>query len=225
MFRYIFNILLLILPFCLNAQDDSTRTEGTSFIKPDQKQLRLGVDISKPILNAVSGNRHTYEFSLDYNLPKDIYLVAEAGWGGSDIDYADLKYTSANSFFRIGVDKSMLQRLFPSDWDYLFVGARYGIGFIRRNEAVYTTADPVWGATTGTIPAQSYTGHWVELTGGLRVELLRGMFAGYTVRAKFLLNQSAFRELPPAFVAGYGKGEKTTAFDFNFYLQYAIRWK
>lgn len=217
-------LLLLVFPLAALAQSDSTDTEGTSAVKPDKKQLRIGFDISKPILNALSDTRKSYEFSIDYNLPKDIYLVAEGGFGGSDIDYTDLKYTSNNTFFRIGVDKSMLQRLFPSDWDFLFVGLRYGIAVIQRSDATYVTTDPVWGSTSGTIAAKSFTGHWAELTAGLRVELFKGLFAGYTVRGKFLINQAPFRELPPAFVAGYGKGEKSTAFDFNFYLQYALRW-
>jgi len=224
MYKYFSSILILLLPVISLAQSDSAKTETTTYIKPDQKQLRFGVDISRPVLNAISSVKHGYEFTIDYNLPKDIYLVAEAGFGGSDIDYDDLKYTSTNSFFKIGVDKSMLQRLFPGDWDFLFVGVRYGIGFIQRSEATFVTTDPIWGSTSGNIPSKSFTGHWAELTAGLRVELLKGFFAGYTVRGKFLLNQTPFRELPPAFVAGYGKGERTTAFDFNFYLQYALRW-
>ena len=224
MYRSIFSLLLLLLSLNVLAQQDSVDSEGTSAIRPDHHQLRLGLDISKPMLRAFIGNRHSLEFTADYNLPKDIYLVAEGGFGGSDIDYTDLQYTSSNTFFRLGIDKSMLQRLFPSDWDLLFVGLRYGVAFIQRSEARFQTSDPVWGSTTGTVPARSFTGHWAELTAGLRVELFRGFFAGYTVRGKFLFNQGPFRELPPAYVAGYGKGEKTTSFDFNFYLQYALRW-
>lgn len=223
MFRYFFSIILLF-PVVLHAQADSSAKAETEVIRADQQQLRLGFDIGRPVMNILSDTRHSYEFSLDYCFPKDLYLVAEGGWGGSDINYTDLKYTSSNTFFRVGIDKSMLQRLFPNDWDYLFVGLRYGIAPIQRSEATYTTSDPVWGTTSGSIASKSFTGHWAELTAGLRVELLKGFFAGYTVRGKFLLNQSPFRELPPAFVAGYGKGEKSTAFDFNFYLQYALRW-
>jgi len=161
---------------------------------------------------------------LDYSLKNDVYFILEAGFGNSVIDYTDLKYNTTNSFARIGFDKSMLQRLFPNDWDIIFVGVRYGVGFIKRSEASFTTNDNFWGVTTGIIPAVNLTAHWAELTAGLRIELLKSFYAGYTVRAKFLLNQAPFRELPPAFVAGFGKIEKTTSFDFNFYLCYAIRW-
>ena len=206
------------------GQKDTVDVNAISAIEPNQKQLRLGVDLSRPVMNMLVKSRHSYEFIVDYSLPKEIYLVAEGGFGGSDINYPDLKYTSTNTFVKVGVERSMLQRMFPEDWDLLFVGIRYGMAFIKRKEATFTTNDQFWGTTTGTIPAKNITGHWAELTAGLRVELFKGIFTGYTIRGKFLLNQGPFRELPPAYVAGYGKGEKNTVFDFNFYLQYALRW-
>lgn len=225
MFRYYFNLaLLLLLPHAMLAQTDTSSADAPPVVLADKKQLRFGFDISRPILNALSDTRSSYEFSVDYHLPKDVYLVLEGGFGGSKMDYPDLQYNSSNAFFRVGVDKSMLQRLFPSDWDFLFVGVRYGVAIINRGSANFLISDPLWGSSSGVVPAKSFTGHWAELTAGLRVELLKGLFAGYTLRGKFLLNSGPFRELPPAYVAGYGKGERTTAFDFNFYLQYALRW-
>jgi hypothetical protein len=224
MYRYISNILFLLLSVQAYGQKDTADVNAISAIEPNQRQLRLGVDLSRPVMNMLVKSRHSYEFIVDYSLPKELYLVAEGGFGGSDINYPDLKYTSTNTFVKFGVERSMLQRMFPEDWDLLFVGIRYGMAFIRRKEAIFTTNDQFWGTTTGTIPAKNITGHWAELTAGLRVELFKGIFTGYTIRGKFLLNQGPFRELPPAYVAGYGKGEKNTVFDFNFYLQYALRW-
>jgi hypothetical protein len=225
MCRYIINILLVLLSVSCFAQNaDTVDMKPEIKTAPDQQQLRFGIDITRPIINAFIKIRHSYEFQADYLITRDVYAVLEGGWGGSDIDYPDLRYTSSNSFVRIGVDKSMLQRMTPGDWDFLFVGFRYGIAFINRSEAEFTTADNFWGTTTGKISAKTFTGHWGEITLGLKAELLKGFFAGYTVRGKFLFNQGPFKELPPAFVAGYGKGEKNTIFDYNFYLSYALRW-
>lgn len=225
MYKYISSLFLLFLSFQVLAQTDSSAKKNDHVFIANEHQLRLGFDMSKPVMNLLYKTKYGYEFSLDYDTRKDIYLVAEGGFGGSEINYNDLKYSSTNTFYKIGIDKSMLQRMFPGDWDYLFVGLRYGIAFINRKEATFITNDNFWGTTVGTIPATSFTGHWAEITAGLRVELLKGLFAGYTVRAKFLLNQNTFKELPPAYIAGYGKGDKNTSFDFNFYLQYALRWK
>jgi hypothetical protein len=40
-----------------------------------------------------------------------------------------------------------------------------------------------------------------------------------------MFNPGIFKELSPNFIPGYGKGDKKTAFGFNFYVSYAIRWK
>lgn len=217
--KYIFSLCLLMIAYTSFGRD--TKHADTSL---KLHQIRLGIDISRPVSNAFQKKHSSYEVALDYLIKKEVYATVEAGFGSSNIDYPDLKYTTNNTFIKIGVDKSMVPRLFSSDWDMLFVGARYGIAFIKRNDATFTTNDDFWGTTTGTIAGKNITGHWAELTVGVRVEIFKGFYAGYTGRAKFLINQKAFRELPPDFIAGYGKGEKGTNFDFNFYLLYGLRW-
>lgn len=105
-----------------------------------------------------------------------------------------------------------------------FIGLRYGFAPVRRGEATFATTASVWNTTAGTVPAESLSYHWAELTGGIRVELLPGFFTGWNVRAKFLMNGSEKNELRPSYVAGYGKGDNNTAFDFNVWALYAIRW-
>lgn len=227
MLKYFCNIILfLLLSFSAFSQTDTTEAPTRpKSVKSNSGQFRIGIDIVKPISAFVSGADPSYELEADYYLGKELYGVAEGGWGSASFDSSYLKYNSSNTFFRLGVNKSMLRRILPGDWDMVFIGARYGIAFIERSAASYTTSDPFWGNTTGIIPAKTFTAHWAELTGGVRVELFKGLFAGWNVRAKFLINKKPFEELPPSYVAGYGRGEKGSVFDFNFYLSYAIRWK
>lgn len=187
----------MIFSLRANAQNDTVVVEKKEpRIRASQHQLRLGLNVSSPVVSQFVKNRTMYEATLDYCLKNDAYIVLEGGFGSSDIDYADLKYASSNYFVRVGIDKSMLQRLFVNDWDMVFVGLRYGISSIKRKEATFTTNDNFWGVSTGVIPAKNLTAHWAELTAGMRVELLKHFFAGYTIRARFLMNQRTFSELP-----------------------------
>jgi hypothetical protein len=216
-------VLLLAWASIAIAQSDSTAKKS----KPKEEyghQLRFSIDISRPVLNLAQDTRSSYEAAVDYYLHQEIYLVAEGGFGSSNYDYPDLSYKTTNSFFRFGVDRTIITRLGNSDWDAAFFGARYAFAPISRQEASYTIVDSVWGNNSGTIPAKTFSAHWIEITAGVRVELLKCLFAGWNVRGKFLLNQQSFRELPPQFIAGFGRGDKTTVFDFNFYLSYALRW-
>ena len=217
----------LLLALVLPAIPSAALAQADSAVAAPERlghQLRLGLDILKPITNAVQDTRNSYEVSLDYYWRQELYFVAEGGFGSARYEYPDLSYTSRNSFVRAGIDKTIIKRLGPGDWDAAFFGLRYGLGFIHRDEASYLIVDSVWGNTGGEVPAKNFTAQWAELTGGVRVELLHGLFAGWNVRARFLLNGSSFKELSPVFIAGYGPGDKTTVFDFNFYLLYAIRW-
>ncbi len=224
MSKYFTSILFLLFSFNLHAQDDEDETDKPAAIDSFY-QLRIGFDISKPIITNFVPERQAYEFELDFFRKKDIYYVLDAGWGRGYQDSSYLNYSSSNTFFKAGINKGLFTRLFPNDWDQAFVGVRYALAFIERSEARYTIFDSFWGNINGTIPGKNLTAHWLELTGGVRVELVRGIFTGWTIRGKFLLNGKQFKDLPPPYVAGYGRGDKNSIFDFNFYISYAIRWK
>jgi hypothetical protein len=217
-------LLLLSLP-ALAQDEDSSVAIPKNLVVP-QNQFNIAVDFFHPVINSFSNAKKSYEVVLDYALPKDVYAVIEGGFGSAAVNYTtpDLKYTSTNSFVRIGVNKSMLQRLSVSDWDIVFIGLRYGVAFINRSEAQYSIDNQYFGNVYGIIPAKNMTAHWIELTGGMRVELFKNVFAGYNVRAKFIMNGKSLKELAPYNIAGFGKGEKTAIFDFNMYLGYSIRW-
>lgn len=189
------------------------------------RQFRMSLDLRWPLQNLFVNSFYNYEVAADYTLKSDLYIVAEGGFGGSDYSYPDLSYKSSNSFLRIGVEKSLLKRIANTDWDIAFAGVRYGIGFINRGVASYSVNDSLFGNSSGKVPAQQFVAHWGEITGGIKLELIPKVFVGWNVRGKFLLNQRAFNELSPAFIGGYGKGDKSTVFDFSFYAGYVIRWR
>ncbi|MBL7719471.1 MAG: hypothetical protein JNL72_11585 [Flavipsychrobacter sp.] len=226
MLKYTISLLaMLLVSYCARAQEDEDSTANKKVVVT-QNQLCIGADFFQPVINSFSGAKKSYEIMIDYALEKDVYAVLEGGFGNAKVDYTSpaLRYTSSNSFFRMGVNKSMLTRMHRNDWDCVFIGVRYAMGFIRRSDAYYEIENQYFGNTSGMVPATGMTAHWLELTGGLRVELFKGICAGYNVRTKFLMNPKAFRELAPYYIAGFGKGEKTAVFDFNMYISYAIRW-
>jgi hypothetical protein len=221
-------VYIILLLFCSKIQGQTADTSKPIPKTREQTdhQLAFSFDVSQPIINAAISYRQGYEFAIDYYLKKELYASLEGGFGSATVGYDNLKYTSNNSFVRGGVSRCILTRLSASDWDAAFIGARLGVGFINRSKATFHVDDTLWGRTLdATSAAQSFTGYWFELTAGMRVELVKHFFVGYIVRGKFLLNTSAFQELAPIYVAGYGRGDKNAVFDFNFYVTYALRWK
>lgn len=212
------------------VQADSTLMKDT--VKPNipkkdnsGRHLSFGIDIFHPVLNQYITNEKGYEFTLDYYTKRDIYLAADAGWGSSNVNYPDLKYATDNKFFRFGVNRSLLLRKDSADWNNLFIGFRLGGANVNRTQASYIVIDSLWGSTLGIEPAKNFMAYWIELTMGVRVQIVKDISMGWNVRAKFLLNGKSFLDLAPLYIAGYGRGDKNSVFDYNLYLYYSISWK
>lgn len=188
-------------------------------------QLCIGIDYFHPAMFAFFDDRKAYEITADYYVRNEYYLVLEGGLGSSSVNYADLTYKTTNNFVRFGFNKSVLVRNSPSDWDMMFIGLRIGDANVKRGSASYVVADSLWGADTGSVKGAAIHPFWAELAGGVRVELIKGLSAGWTIRGKFMLNGKSFKDLSPLYIAGYGRGDKNTAFDFNAYISYGIKWK
>ena len=206
------------------AATDTTAEKKKEPKPPYVHQIRLGFDISRIAFNLMYPSKQAYEVQADYALRGKLYLAAEAGFGNGKIDYDNLKYNNNGFFIRAGVDNSILDKLTDSDFDMAFIGVRYGMGVGKRSEATYFVTSPFGAPVSGNVPAQNFVVHWGEIAAGIKVEFVKNFFAGYTMRGKFMLNSGVFEELAPNYVPGYGKGDKTVVFDFNFYLSYAIQW-
>jgi hypothetical protein len=190
-------------------------------------QLNIGVDIFHPIVNHYLIDRSAYELEADYYLRKEFYAAIEFGWGGSKVNYPDLRYTTTNSFLRLGFNKAIFSRDNPRDWDMMMFGLRLGVANIQRSSAAFSVADSVWGNTPDSTLARrpAFIAAWAELTLGMRVQVTGPLYAGWNLRGKFMMNGKSFKDLSPLYIAGYGRGDKNSAFDFNVYLSYAVRWK
>lgn len=232
--RYLF-ILLLSLAGVASpafAQVDTAATEATDEDEPTPRkkyvgghQLTLGVDVFHPVISAMAKNRSTYEGEVSWYLKKnEYYLVAEGGWGSAKADFPDLKYNTDNYFGRIGFNKSVLYRESERDWNMMFIGLRAAAAGVSRGAASYVVYDSVWGSSMGTGPAKNFSAVWAEFTTGMRVDVAAGLMAGWNVRGKFMMNARSFSDLAPLHIAGFGRGDKNSSFDFNFYLVYAFRW-
>ena len=184
--------------------------------------VRIGVDLSKFAASAIDKSYNSYEFMLDVHYKKDIFFVADFGLGNSQVSNPQISYGSNNAFVRLGLDKTFFGKEFKGDMDNAFIGLRYGAGFVNRSSGNYFIKDTIWGNTAGAVAASNFVAHWVELVGGFRMEVVKNIFVGWNIRVKTFVNPKRFAELPPPYLAGYGRSDNNTAFGYNFYLLYGI---
>lgn len=228
---YILCLLLLLSNTPILAQQQAIDSAGKkTTIKTggdntaDVHQLSVGFDVSRFLFNNLFPSRQGYEIQADYNWKKNLYWAAEAGWGKGNVDYSFLKYQTKGSFLRLGIEQSLLGILGPKDFDNAFIGVRYGIGLGNMSNVHFTVPSPFGGTSEGNAPGQSYWVHWGEIVAGVKVSIWNNFYAGWMIRGKFLINPKTFKTLSPNYIPGFGKGDKNTVFDFNFYLSYGIQW-
>ena len=184
--------------------------------------FRVGVDVASLLRPVLIPDGKGYEFQVDGNLNRQTNLALEGGFGSGLTDNRYLRYQSRNSFLRIGIDRNFFNREYPGDMDNAFVGIRYAASAVNRGAGEGQIYDAFWGDTSFSIPGSRFMAHWLELTGGFRLEVVRNLFAGWNVRARTFLNPSRFEELPPTYLGGYGRGDRNAVFGVNFYLLYGI---
>ncbi|MCC7029264.1 MAG: hypothetical protein IT257_03090 [Chitinophagaceae bacterium] len=211
-----FKRILLCCCFFASLQTAPAAVKDSTEKKFDY--FRIGVDLSKLLASPLAKDYNAYEFTIDLHYRRDLYLVADAGFGNSVISNTNLTYKSRNTFLRFGLDKTFFNQEYKRDLDNAFVGLRYGVSLVNRSEAEYFIKDTVWGNSSGRIQSADFTAQWLELVGGFRIELLKNIFLGWNIRARTFVNPKKFAQLPPGYIAGYGRGEKNTSFGYNFYL-------
>ena len=220
---YIFKASLLLLTLVLvslplsgqedqEGQQDTLRTFGP----------RIGLDLAKFIYFFSDPAQYGAEISVDFEVYKNIYPVIELGYTNMS-DTTDLfDYASNGPYARLGVDYNVLSMKDRSIHHSITVGARYGVSvFTQRTENMYIEND-YWGDVIVDSYESSLRGHWFELVGGMKAEVLPNFFLGWMLRFKFLLNPDMDPKVTPALVPGYGNAAQNRNFGFSYTISYKI---
>ncbi|MFT3751416.1 MAG: DUF6048 family protein [Paludibacter sp.] len=207
--NYIISILLCLAAGTAYAQKktvekaDSTRT-------PFYNGFMLQADVASVVASALSnGVTYSYEAGLQVDLKHKYYPVVELGVAGANKTTANNIGFSTNApFGRIGVDFNILKKKEDSKpTNNLFlVGLRLGMSNFKYKIMNATITDDYWGGSQvvdySNIPATTKV--WWEIAAGVRVEVIKHIYMGWTVRSKNLLTQDIDGEVAPWYIPGYG---------------------
>ncbi|WP_372776589.1 DUF6048 family protein [Mangrovibacterium sp.] len=225
-FNCTLTIVLLILALTSSAQEKEQKKlpkRTDNYIH--MPGLRLGIDISRPLQDLwTKGNRYGTEFSGDIEIRPNLYTVTEVGWEQLKMQHDFVDYRGSGSYIRLGVDYNLLASESKNERDMLYAGFRYAFGLASQTVNGYLL-DSYWGDTNGSFEKQNFNSHWVELVLGLKGEMLRNFYMGWSVRAKFMVAQKEFEVPSVYFTPGYGKSEKGVALDFTYSIYYTLPFK
>ncbi len=203
--------IILLFPYHGHAQD-TLRTYGP----------RIGIDLARFAYIFAKPSEVGAAFSADMEIYENIYPVLELGYNSISEQTELFDYTSGGTFLRLGADYNLLPVTDRSLHHSITVGFRYGITAFSHHADQILITDDYWGNMVLESYGNNLTGHWLELVGGVKTEVLSNFFLGWSVRYKILITNHLDPLITPQLIPGYGRGTADRAFGFTYSMFYKI---
>jgi hypothetical protein len=171
------------------------------------------------------GDTYSYEAALQADFKHKYFPIFELGYAGADkLTVENVGFKTNGLFGRAGIDFNMLKQKKDSKrtTNLLLLGLRLGMSSFNYNISNVNIADDYWGGSTQALNYNniSTTKIWYELTAGIRVEVLKNMFMGWTIRSKTLISKDVDGAVTPWYIPGFGINKGS-----NLGISYTIGYK
>ena len=159
----------------------------------------------------VKDRYYSSEVSATVNIGNRFFPVVEAGIGHTDMvsQLYDIGYSTRAPYYRIGMDYNMQYK--NNKPGYIYLGARVGYTGFEYNVDAPSLVDPVWGDE---VPVQftdmPCRAIWAEAVGGVRAEIAKNFYLGWSLRYKIPLHKAPITNGGPWYIPGFGAGNKAT---------------
>ena len=232
--RFCISIVLVAVSLSAKAQETEI-IESSEIIESnhdtipkykDKYGLRIGIDISKPIISAFDDDFTGIELVGDFRLTRKLYIAMELGASEKFGEEDYLSYTAKGGFAKVGVNYNLYKN-YGGMQNEIFVGVRYGFSTYSQELNEYT---PNYYGTyfdiptyTANIEVDGLTAHWAEFVLGLKVEMFNNFFMGASVAMKKMISQEEPEHFQNFYTPGFERVYlNNTGFSFNYTLSYSI---
>ncbi len=213
-FKYLF-----LIPFLVISQAGKAEAENDTLFVPS---VRLGIDVSGFARHLIEPETITGEIIMDVEWRKSHFLVVEGGLLRVDVKKETHVYQADGYFVRIGPDFNILERNPDNPNDVILASLRYGYGKLNHEAPYVLIPDPYWGDRETTISSENYRAHWLEAGIGLKTEIWRSIFMGWSLRGRLMLSDTSSPAMDPYFISGFGRSGSNTKLSLHYYMMYRI---
>lgn len=229
MFRYFISIcFLFVFVDGFSQEQKSTKKEvskdSVSYTTP--YGLRLGVDISKPILSLMSDTYSGFEIIGDYRISKRIFIAVELGFEEETTTEDFTNSTSKGSYARLGFNFNAYENWLDMN-NEITLGYRYGFSIFDHTLNSYTpNVNSQYFPSNAITTPQTTSGlnaHWSEFVVGIKVAVFKNLFVSVSGSYKILMSIKNPENFQSLYAPGFNTiFESNTGFGFNYTLSYLI---
>lgn len=222
MLKYFISCFCLI--FAINTFSQEQKNDTINY--KTSYGLRVGLDISKPVLGAFDSNYSGLEFVADYRILRKFYLATEIGSIKNTTTEDYLRVNTKGNYAKIGINYNAYQNWLDMN-NEIFVGFRYGFSSFDQTLKSYTIntgSDYFPGnPNTNSSTANNLNAHWTELVFGVKAEVIKNVFVGFSFSYNILLSIKDPTNFKSLYVPGFNRVfESNTGFGFNYTISYII---
>jgi hypothetical protein len=218
-------ILLFFISFLVSATITAQQKADTIKTK-ESYGIRVGVDLSKPIISFLDENTKGLELVGDVRILRNYYAAVELGYEDKTTKEDYINFTTKGSYIKAGVNYNAY-----NNWvgmtNEIYVGMRYGFSLFNQTLNSYTPN--VKGTYFIPIEMQPNTefkdlsAHWAELVFGMKAETLKNLYLGFSFSFKKMISTKEPENFKNLHVPGFNSVYlNDTGFGMNYTLSYLI---
>lgn len=220
MSRYFISLLLFLVVWGVFSQGEPLDlNQKDTLARKQEYGLRVGVDLSRPVLAFTIDDYTGLEFVADYRLTEKLWLAGELGnekrTQSEGLENLDLyNYTTSGSYLKLGVDYNTYQNWYGMN-NSITIGGRYALASFSQtlNDFRFFQEDRFFspdGFVLGSADAQEFSDRnatWLEFVVGLKAELFANIYLGMSIRLAHLITQSQedLNRFPNLWIPGFNR--------------------
>jgi hypothetical protein len=234
MYKYFISIFLFFVFVDGFSQKQEVKdAEKDTIIYKSPYGIRLGIDMSKPILAGLSASYSGFEIVGDYRISKRLFVAVEMGYEEKTDNEDYTNSTAKGSYLRLGINFNAYENWLDMN-NEIFLGYRYGFSVFDQTLNSYTPniANEEFGEyfvpveIINSLTASSLNAHWSELIVGIKVETFKNLFVSASVSYKILMSVKEPENFKTLYAPGFNRiFESSTGFGFNYTVSYLIPFK
>lgn len=219
----IFIFFINIFSLQLQAQEEKA-VDTVPKIK--YNALRIGIDVSKPLISQFNDDLQSFELIGDFRFSKKYYAAVELGYADKNTSEDYLNFTTKGSYIKLGVNFNAYENWKGMNNEIL-IGMRYGFSSFSQTLNSYTPNAYGTYFEGNEIEVNTefndLTAHWIEFVFGMKVETFKNIFIGASVSFNQMLTAKEPENFNNLYVPGFNRVYSNNAgIGFNYSISYLI---
>ncbi len=219
------HILIFTISILITVSVKSQQQQDTIKIK-ENYGLRLGIDLSQPIISLFDEDSKGFEILGDFRFKKNLYAAVELGFQEKTIQEDFLNFTTKGSYIKVGVNYNAYENWIGMT-NEIYAGVRYGMSFFSQTLNNYTiNVKGTYFNPDNIEPNTEFndlTAQWIDFVFGLKVETFNNLYLGASFSIKKMMNTIEPDNFKNLHVPGFNRVfSNDLGVGFNYSLSYLI---